>query len=152
MQNETNTTMNFGKWIILAFILFAGFIVTLVVICIRQDVNLVSKDYYKDELAYQKQIERLDNTLALQRQPDIRILDNNLLSIQFNQVNRVEDAKLVLFCPANPVMDKTILMVAGKDKQLIKLDGAAHGMYKARLFWTMEGKEFFVEEIINIYI
>jgi hypothetical protein len=40
--------MNWGKWIIVSFVLFAGFIGTLVTVCVRQDISLVSKDYYKE--------------------------------------------------------------------------------------------------------
>ena len=57
--------MNWGKSIILAFVLFAGFIATLVVVCVREDISLVSKDYYKEELLYQDQIQRLNNASQL---------------------------------------------------------------------------------------
>jgi len=64
--------MNIGKWIVVAFVLFAAFIGTLVVVCVRQDVSLVSRDYYRQELAYQNQIQRLNNTAALLEKPVIR--------------------------------------------------------------------------------
>ena len=34
----------------------------LVNICIKQDVNLVSREYYKEELAFQQQIDRIQQT------------------------------------------------------------------------------------------
>ena len=48
--------MNWGKSIVLSFILFAAFIGTLVTVCIRQDISLVSKDYYEEELQYDKSV------------------------------------------------------------------------------------------------
>ena len=56
--------MNWGKWIIVSFVLFAAFIGILVVICVRQDISLVSKNYYQEELAYQQQIDRMNNGTA----------------------------------------------------------------------------------------
>ena len=55
--------MNFGKWIVVAFVFFSLFIGTLVTVCVRQDISLVSTDYYKEELIYQDQ--RLPSGLHL---------------------------------------------------------------------------------------
>ena len=143
--------MNFGKWIFISFILFAFFIGTLVTICVRQDVNLVSKDYYQEELAYQDQIQRLNNTEKLQQKPVMKIVENNFLKVDFMQTDDIQNGELKLFCPSNPKMDKNFkLNTSDKGSQLIELSGLQAGMYKAKLLWTMDGKEFYMEEIINI--
>ena len=45
--------MNWGKSIVLAFVLFAVFIGVLVAVCVREDISLVSRNYYNEELDYQ---------------------------------------------------------------------------------------------------
>ncbi|MEO7988349.1 MAG: FixH family protein [Chryseolinea sp.] len=143
--------MNFGKWIIVSFILFAVFIGTLVTVCVREDINLVSKDYYKEELAYQDQIQRLNNTEKLLQKPIVKVIENNLLQVDFMQTQEIQSGELKLFCPSNPKMDKNFKLNNQKDgSQLIELRGLQSGMYKAKLLWTMNGKEFYIEEIINI--
>ena len=143
--------MNFGKWIVVSFILFAVFIGTLVTICVRQDVNLVSKDYYQEELAYQDQIQRLNNTEKLQQKPIMKIVENSFLKVDFMQTEAIQNGELKLFCPSNPKMDKNFkLNTSDNGSQLIELSGMQTGMYKAKLLWTMDGKEFYFEEIINI--
>ncbi len=143
--------MNFGKWIVVSFILFAVFIGTLVTICVREDVNLVSKDYYKEELAYQDQILRLNNTEKLLQKPIVKVIENNLLQVVFMQTQEIQSGELKLFCPSNPKMDKNFKLNTSKDgSQLIELRGLQSGMYKAKLLWTMDGEEFYIEEIINI--
>ncbi len=143
--------MNFGKWIVVSFILFAVFIGTLVTVCVREDVNLVSKDYYKEELAYQDQIQRLNNTEKLLQKPIVKVIKNNLLHVEFMQTQEIQSSELKLFCPSNPKMDKNFKFNTSKDgSQLIDLRGLQSGMYKAKLLWTMDGKEFYIEEIINI--
>jgi len=142
--------MNFGKWIVVSFVLFAVFIGTLVTVCIREDVNLVSNDYYKEELAYQEQIERLNNTEKLVQKPTIKLTDHTSLQVEFKQ-NAVQEGELKLFCPSNPKMDKKFkLSTSGTGSQVFELSGLQSGMYKAQLLWTMDGKEFYLEEIINI--
>ena len=53
--------MNWGTKITLSFIAFVGIIITMVVISMRQDISLVAKDYYVQEIAYQDQIDRIRN-------------------------------------------------------------------------------------------
>ena len=143
--------MNFGKWIFVAFLLFAIFIGTLATICLRQDVDLVSIDYYKEELAYQNQIQRINNTEQLQHKPSIKIITKNQLEVEFNQTEDIQNGELKLYCPSNSKLDKRFIFPASKKgKQLIELNGLETGMYRARLLWSMQGKDFYIEEVIHI--
>src|SRR5688500_4773943 len=103
MRREIKTEfMNFGNWIVVAFIMFACFIATLVTVCVRQDINLVSKEYYKEELAYQDQIVRIQNTRELKKQPVIEKINESTLQLRFDLESQVQKGELVLFCPSNP--------------------------------------------------
>lgn len=142
--------MNWGKWIIVAFVLFAGFIATLVTVCMRQEVSLVSADYYREELAYQDQILRLNNVNQLSQKPAIR-KSGTFLSIDFDQFSEVENGELKLFSPSDPKKDKVYkLDPSGGTEQLIPLDNVAKGMYRARMQWVMNDKEYFLETIVTI--
>ena len=142
--------MNFGKWIVVAFVLFATFIATLVTVCVRQDISLVSKDYYADELNYQGQIQRLNNTAQLQERPVIKVV-NHTLHIEFNQLDKMENGTLKLFCPSNAKMDRDFKVSPSHPQvQSFNLDALQKGMYRAKLSWKMNGKEFYQEEVIYI--
>jgi hypothetical protein len=142
--------MNWGKWIIVAFVLFALFIATLVTVCMRQDVNLVSKDYYSEELAYQDQILRMNNVNQLEKKPEIQKA-GTFLSIGFDQFSEIENGRLNLFNPSDPKKDKVYTLKPTHEKlHLIPIDDVAKGMYRARMQWAMDGKEYFIETIINI--
>ncbi len=143
--------MNFGKWIVVSFILFAVFIGTLVTICLREDISLVSKNYYKEELGYQVQIERLNNTHQLAQKPTVKVVEPNILKVEFNQLEEIQHGELKLFCPSNSKMDRNFkLKLLNNGGEEIDLAGLESGMYKVKLLWTMHGKEFYLEEIINI--
>jgi hypothetical protein len=142
--------MNFGNWIVVAFVLFAIFIGALVVVCVRQDMSLVSKDYYREELAYQDQIKRINNTTGLNNKPGIVKIDNNTIQITFDKELKIENGKVKLFCPSDPKMDKDFELKADVNTQLFNTSTLRKGMYKVKLLWVMDGKEFYYEEIINI--
>lgn len=139
--------MNIGKWIVASFILFAAFIATLVTICVRQDVSLVSKEYYRDELNYQAQLTRLNNTARLAVKPKITMSKNEII-IEFNDHDSVQ---LTLFRPSNAVHDKHFqLDFTRETTQRINCEHFEKGMYRARMQWESDGKEFYFEEIINL--
>jgi hypothetical protein len=142
--------MNIGKWIVVAFVLFTTFIATLVTICMRQDISLVSKNYYKEELAYQEQIQRLNNTSCLKDKPAIKIVDQKL-QVEFSQFAFIEKGELKIFCPSNDKMDRNYkLSTTGGQIQVFDVDDLKKGMYRVKMLWNMNGKEFYHEEIVNI--
>ena len=142
--------MNWGKSIVLAFVLFAAFIAMLVAICIRQDVSLVANEYYAEELAYQQQIDRISNTNKLKEPPKIT-LDGSVLSVSFNDLPEVEKGQLQLFRPSDPALDTQFELRPGHDSfQRFSTKGLKKGMYRARLQWRMQGKEFFLEQTIYL--
>lgn len=143
--------MNWGKWIVVAFLFFATFIGGLVTVCMRQRVNLESKDYYKEDLAYQQQLDRISNTNALGDKPQFAIEANKKLRVTFDLFDAVEQGELVLFSPSNPGNDVTFQL--GNDatsEQVFDVTNVRGGHYKARMTWSMAGKEFYIEETIFI--
>jgi len=151
MQNEIKAyRMNWGKWIIVAFVLFAVFIATLVTVCMREDVSLVSGNYYKEELAYSDQITRLNNAAKLAIKPVIR-KEGNYVTIVFNRFTEVEEGELLLFRPSDSDMDKRFELTSSSENvQSFAIDNLEKGMYRARMRWVMEGDEFFIETILNL--
>jgi hypothetical protein len=135
---------------VVAFVLFAMFIGTLVTVCVKQDISLVSKNYYNDELVYQDQIKRISNTTELQQKPGISKHDNKI-KITFDRQFRIQKGRVKFFCPSNPGMDKDFdLDMDGDNSQMFNSDSFQRGMYKAKLMWTMDGEEYYYEEIIYI--
>jgi hypothetical protein len=142
--------MNFGNWIVVSFVLFAAFIGTLVVVCLREDISLVSKDYYQEELVYEDQIQRLNNVAGLKEKPVIRVVDH-MVQVEFSQFNTIEHAELEIFCPSNASMDRKFLVKSSDQPvQFFQLDPLQKGMHRAKLQWEMDGKEFYLEEVIYI--
>jgi hypothetical protein len=142
--------MNWGKWIVVAFVLFAGFIATLVTVCMRQDINLVSKDYYKEELEYQDQIARINNVNTLTQKPIIQ-KSGSFLVVDFSQFKDIEKGQLKLFSPSDPKKDKTFAITSSDaTKQSFSINDVAKGMYRARMLWEMNGKGYYLETVVNI--
>jgi len=142
--------MNWGKGIVVSFIVFALFIGTLVTVCMRQEVSLVAPDYYKQELAYQKQIERRQNAGSLPMRPKIEFV-NNKITVSYPDFKNIANGKLKLFRPSDARLDQSFIISSSTDSvQTFEINLPQRGMYKASLTWTMAGKEYFVEETIYL--
>ena len=141
--------MNFGNWIVVSFILFAVFIGALVTVCLRQEVSLVSKNYYSEELEFQQQIEREQNTNLLQHKPSFNIT-GGVLTLALNQPMPISEGTIKVFCPANANMDRTFSLSPKSGMQSFDLNELSTGMYRVKLRWTMDNKQFYQEEVINL--
>lgn len=142
--------MNWGKWIVVSFLLFAIFIGVLVTVCVRQDISLVANDYYKQELDYQKQIDRDKNTQNLLAKPEISI-DQNLLKISFKDFNKMQRGEVKLFRPSNAASDMLFRLEPGEAKvRSFDVQSKEKGMYKAQMKWLMDGKEYYIEKTVYL--
>ncbi|AYB34663.1 FixH family protein [Chryseolinea soli] len=143
--------MNWGKSIVLAFVLFAAFIGVLVTVCIRQEVSLVSKTYYQEELDFQTQMDRQRNTEALIDRPNIQVGEDRSLKITFAGFSQLEKGRLSLYSPSDATQDKTFsLQPTNAPDQTFSIGSLKKGKYIARMTWTMHEKEFYYETILYL--
>jgi hypothetical protein len=141
--------MNFGKWIIISFVLFASFLATLVTICVREDINLVSKDYYREELMHQQKMNFIQNAKSLSSLPDFTI-DGNVFIVSFSEFDKVEKGELKLLRPSDAKLDRKFRITPNVNEmtQKYRLQVWQEGLYRASMQWSMDGKEFYYEKLI----
>lgn len=122
----------------------------MVVIAMRQDINLVTEDYYEKEIQYESQIERMKNTQALTRQPEIKLVNKtSTLELTFPNDIIPESGSLLFFRPSNADLDQEVpLSLNDEGKQFIQIKYPEKGYWKAQLTWKSNQKEYFKEQVI----
>lgn len=136
------------KWIVAAFVFFGLFMGTLVVICVREDVNLVSKDYYQQELKHQEKIIRQENANQLEEKPQLSF-ENNSVKLLFPFSSSIEKGELHVMRPSDDRLDQRFELNAMEgDSQLFPLKVWEKGLYRVSLTWTMEGKDYYFEQVM----
>ncbi len=140
--------MSWGKAIILSFVLFGAFVAGMVTVCVRQNISLVTRDYYKEELAYQEQLDRKQNALELATKPEILIRQNEL-EVHYPEMASVSSGTVTLFRPSDAALDQEFQLTPGSGPvQRFALEHPAKGLYKAQMQWVMHGREYYIEKII----
>ncbi len=145
--------MNWGKGITLTIVLFVSFMMFLVITCMRQpDINLVSNDYYEQEINYQQVIDKKKNVENLSSKPSV-YLKHNKLVVDFNQLSEREfiNGSIQLFRPSDPSLDQIIeLSFDSLGYQYISVDQLKKGKWIVKLNWSNTSTDFMIEE--NIFI
>lgn len=143
--------MNWGKGIFISFILFAGFLAVMVTIMMRQDIGLVSKTYYAEDIAFQKQYERKQNTERLAKKPEIAIEQNQYLKVYFPLAERIEAGEIKLLRSSNDKLDQYFRLSASSDSvQRFSLKPLEAGPYRVKMTWRSGNKEYYLEKLIII--
>jgi len=136
------------KWVVTAFVFFGLFIGTLVVICVREDINLVSKDYYQQELNHQEKITRQVNASHLAEKPQLTF-ENNSIKVLFPFFSSIEKGELRVMRPSDDRLDQQFeLSAMNGDSQLFPLKVWEKGLYRVSITWTMEGKDYYFEKLM----
>jgi len=142
--------MNWGKWIVVSFLLFAGFMAVIVTISMRQDVNLVSSQYYQDDLDFQQQLDRKNNTAALTQQPEITLTEQQL-QVSFPENASIESGVIKLFRPSSDKLDQNfVLQASSESDHVFAVKPLGRGAYRIKMTWKMEDKEYYLEKFVVI--
>ena len=143
--------MNFGGKIVILYLSFVALILTLVFNCYSMDVDLVSTDYYAQEINFQQKINAINNekdlkasiTHVVNDKNVVLVIDSSLLSNDFN-------GTVTFFRPSDSKMDVQVKMNFKNNEQVLDTKQLIHGAYKLQLSWTSNQKKYFKEEVIFI--
>ena len=144
--------MNWGNKLLIVFALFAGMMSYMVYRCFNVPVDLVSNEYYKDEIAYQQVIDGTKNANALSTKISIQESQSSI-SIQLPQEMRSKliKGKILFYCPSNLENDKKIeLSTDLNGKQDIDLKKITKGNYTVKIDWTDNNKLYHTEQSVTI--
>lgn len=138
--------MNWGNKLVLVFVAFALFMGYMVYRAVSTKYDLVSKDYYKDELRYQERIDGVKNAVAL---GDVTIRQDAAdIQIQLPKEHKGYAVKgeVHFYCITDDSKDfKLPLQVDSTGTQVIMKKQIQKAPYQVKLNWQV-GKETFYNE------
>jgi nitrogen fixation protein FixH len=139
--------LHWGIKIFTVYGLFVALMIFMVMQSMKHDVDLVSKDYYAQELAFQGQIEKTNRAKTLKEQPKWSIRNGSFILT----VPNITAGDVTFFRPSNQKLDFTVsLNEADSGEFEIPLNSFASGMYKMKIDFEIEGELYYKEEIVVI--
>ena len=145
--------INWGTGIVLAFIGFISFIMYFVVsmnIDSKYDHDLVTEDYYKQELEFQNDINKETNAKSLEKNITWKKTNEGLL-LHFPETFNIENitGKVFLYRPSNKQFDFDTTISLSNYNLLIPDKRLLDGRWNIKVDWQYKGKAYlYKKEII----
>ena len=144
---------NWGTGIVLAFLGFISFILYFVITMNVDDKlnhDLVSEDYYGDELKYQNDIDKLENSNTLDTNISYEKTADGLLIKFPEDFNHLEiTGNMFLYRPSNKQLDFDTAISLSNSNLLIPDKRLVDGRWNIKIDWQYKGNNYLYKESIN---
>ena len=146
-------TFNWGHKLTLGFIAFAGMIVYMVVQSMNTRYELVSTEYYKDELKYQQVIDGTSRANQLSSKATVTQQNDDLvIQLPAEMQQKTITGSLWFYNATDSKKDKKmVLQVNDHAAQTIDSRLFQPGNYTAKLTWQTNGETYYSEVPVAIH-
>ncbi len=143
--------INWGTAIVIAFVLFAAFITYFMVVGSQNRADLVTEDYYDQEISYQQRIN--DKARAKELGQIIIEPDAENLAVVFPaDFNGIQASGTIHFYkPDNANFDQKIELALGSNnRQVIDISNFIRGKWEIKISTKVDGLGYYWEESISL--
>ena len=144
--------INWGTAMVIAMVLFMAFILQFVYRSIALDkyeYQLVSEDYYKDELYYQQEIDKMNNASKLTQNVKVDRVGEGMLVSFPDEMTFTKIAGIVYFQrPSDERLDFQKNISLSNHSMLITDDKLINGKWKVKIDWKYGEDEYLFKEAI----
>jgi hypothetical protein len=157
MKNMKALASRWNPWPVSIIAFFTVAIVgcgTFVAFCSRHPADLVASDYYEQELRYQGQLDRLQHTQQGAQSAAVEYdASRKVITVSLPSVQQKADLQgtIQLYRPSAMNLDREIkLEVDAKGIQVIDASKLLPGLWKVRVSWTTDRKDYFTDQKVVI--
>jgi hypothetical protein len=140
--------------IIVTFVLFFAGTVGLIVMAFSQKVDLVSADYYEQELKFQGRIDRVERTRSAATQASVAYDAARqciTVSLPVEQARHEVSGRIELYRPSAAGLDRSVkLEPDANGVQRLDAAGMAPDLWKVRVSWTVEHQDYFLDQKVVV--
>jgi nitrogen fixation protein FixH len=143
------------SWGIKIAMLYCGFVALIIIMvsmAMNQKIDLVSKDYYEQELNYQKKIDKTNRSHALHEQLSWQVMAHAVV-FKFPEQFKGQAIKgsIYFFRPSDETMDTTFHFASVDSLMLLNINTAQlkDGLYKMQVDWQANQEEYYNEGILK---
>jgi hypothetical protein len=140
---------NWGYKIVLVYCVFVAGIMYLVIQSSRQQMDLVTDDYYAQEIKYQEKIDQSKRASALSEPIRFQLTEAGIevdFPKEFNGKKIIGSA--LVYYPANEKKDFSVSINTTQGKILISIPDKRSGMHILKINCEVEGVSYYFEETV----
>jgi hypothetical protein len=141
---------NWGTKIGIVYTVFVLFILGMVYLAFGEKFDLVTEDYYAQEIAFQEKIDSKNRLNNLDKELNIKLESGELIIYFPHGVNTQIQGKVNCFRPSDENKDFEVKVNTTAAKQSIPLEQFVKGKYTLKIDWKAEDEHYYTEQIIII--
>ncbi len=144
--------LNWGVGIVITIACFIGFIMFFVIKMStdkKYDHDLVTEEYYKQELAYQDQIDAQQNSARLAKNIQVEVTAEGI-QILFPSEKKDIKGEVSLYRPSNKKLDLEIPISLENQQMIIPAEKLVEGKYKLSINWKSNGTDYLFKKDLQI--
>ncbi len=139
---------NWGTGIILVYSSFVLFMLGMVYLCTQQHFDLVTPDYYEQELKFQQVIDGKQNEQNLGKATSV-VIDKAIVTVTIPMDASDGEGKVTFYRPDNALYDVSLLL-HGANSVSLPIEKLKAGMYKVKVSWKHAGKPYYSEQALIV--
>jgi hypothetical protein len=139
---------NWGTGIALVYIGFVVFMLGMVYLCTQQDFDLVSSDYYEQELKFQKVIDGQENENLLGKATTVTV-DDRQVTVVIPMEAIDGEGSVTFYRPDNAKYDISFPL-NGKNSITVPVEKLHSGLYKVKSSWQHSGQPYYNEQSLFV--
>ena len=149
---KATTKKTFWPWgITIVFSLFVLVMLSVLLISTTLNNDLVTENYYQQEIGYQQHIDQINRTKQLVSKLKFITDDPQTLLLQFPKLGNSISGTILFFRPDDRKKDfKTAIKINSEARQIIYLKNLIKGNWKVKVFWTAARQDYFDETSLII--
>jgi hypothetical protein len=141
---------HWGHGIIVFFVCFISFMGYLAFRSSQENIDLVTDDYYRQELVYQSQMEKMRNAQALAEPVRVQV-DGKGVQLNFPKLAEAITGQIQIFRPSDSQHDRLAeLRLTTSGQQQLDLSTLPAGMYRLKIEWQAGPTAYYTEEAIHL--
>lgn len=141
---------NWGTGIALTLVLFACIMTFMVIKASQQRFDLVSENYYEEEMAYQEVIDQKSNALLLNSKAELQLIDGKLvLSLPEDLALKDKRYTVLMYCETDARLDFFISNKSSSENSIaIPFKHWNTGKWIAKVKLNCENVDYYFEPFI----
>jgi len=143
--------INWGRALIIFFIIFFVWVFSFVFFAMRQNIDLVSDDYYQKGAKYTDQININQRSLPYQDSIQISSTSNQVqIALSQGLVKSADSVQVYFFRSSDKTKDLWLTFKTAESPFLIDSKRLIHGRYQVYLSWSLKNENYSITKILDV--
>ncbi|TAE62170.1 MAG: hypothetical protein EAY68_09025 [Bacteroidetes bacterium] len=144
--------LSWGNILLLVFIVFVLLMAMMVYKAVNTQYDLVSKDYYAQELRHQHKMDAINNVARLGSISISKEGQQLQLHLPQNMQSKISNGYAWLYCPTDAKKDVTLPLIYSKPTgtYIVDITHVTSGNYIIKTNWEFENRNYYWEKQLYI--